>query len=418
MFSVIERDGTRLAPFRAFVMTSAPVHDSTQRDAANTLHVDAPLAREAAWHPLYAVGAICAVFMVMLLPLAAAGFVIAPPPRDAASAFALFDRSALAGLVSLDLIYMLEVLLAAVVLLALCVALRRTSPALVTLALFFDVLATAIYFESNPAFEMLALSQRHAAEVSDSGRAAFLAAGEAMLARCTGTAYDVSYVLAGVAGLLVAIAMRRSSMFGKLTAYLGITMGILGLVPPTAGRVGYYAAFIYLLPLVPWSILVARRLWQLAGRPRQPKARLHSPTSLRAHLLAWLVLPPIAVLNGTLRDFTYGRAMPAVVSHSLSVVPLVAAIFAVAFFVARRRPLGDRRAAIATGLTWFVLTVVFETGLGLARGVPVATLVADYDFTRGHLWALVPLTTLLAPIVAHHWTHGSAIDEPVHVSRR
>jgi hypothetical protein len=248
----------------ASVMDETLGVESEDALATHAVHVRAPVARDAAWRPLYAAGATAAALMLLLLPLAAIGFVVAPPPRDAASAFALFERSSLLGLVSLDLVYMLEVLFASVVVLAACVALRRRSPALVTLALFFDVIATAMYFGSNPAFEMLGLGHRYAEAATDADRSVLLAAGEAMLARCTGTAYDVSYVLAGAASLLVAIVMVRSSVFGKVTAYLGLFMGILALVPPTAGPIAYYVAFVYLLPLVPWLILVARRLAKLA----------------------------------------------------------------------------------------------------------------------------------------------------------
>ena len=120
---------------------------------------------------------------------------------------------------------------------------------------------------------------------------------------------------------------------------------------------------------------------------------------LRAHLAAWLLLPPAAALNGTLRDFTYGTAMPTNIAHSISVVPLVAIIGAWAAFLARRRPLPDRRSATLVGVAWLVATVAFETGLDALRGVPIDRLVAEYDVTRGNLWPLVPLATLFAPIV-------------------
>ena len=220
---------------------------------------------ESVWRPLYKVGGFAAVAMLLLLPVAMFAFMVAPPPEDAASAFALFQRDKLLGLLSLDLVYMFEIFLAGVVLLVVSVALRRASPSFLTIAAFLNVTATAIYFASNPAFEMLTLSKHHASATTDAQRAIFLSAGESMLATYTGTAYNVSYVMAGLAGLVVALVMFRSDVFSRTTAYLGVMMGVLALIPPTIGTVGLVAAFLYLVPLVVWSILVARRLL-LLGR--------------------------------------------------------------------------------------------------------------------------------------------------------
>jgi hypothetical protein len=224
-------------------------------------------AQDRAWGPLYRIGAGVALTMLILMPIAVIGFVIAPPPATASDSFALFQRNGLLGLLSLDLIYMFEVLLGGLLLLVLCVALRRISPSLVTVALFLNAIATAIYFASNPAFEMLALSRRHAEAMTDAQKAMFLAAGEGMLATYQGTAYDVSYVVGGLAGLTVAVVMVRSQLFSRATAYLGLAMGLLALIPPTLGTVGLVAAFVYLGPLVAWLVLIARALMRLGGLP-------------------------------------------------------------------------------------------------------------------------------------------------------
>lgn len=378
--------------------------------------------KDSAWRSLYAIGAACAALMVLLLPLAAAGFAVAPSPSDAKTVFATFERSALLGLVSLDLVYMLEIVLAGIVLLAIAVALRRVNPALVVLATFLDVTATALYFASNPAFEMLALSQRYASAAADVDRTIFVAAGEAVLAGHTGTAYSVSYVLAGAAGLTLAIAMRRGEVFGKNVAYLGIVMGVLALVPPTAGPVGYYAAFVYVLPFVVWAPLVARRLFQLARSPRATTPRRSYPHAV--HVAAWLLLPFAASMNGVVRELTYGTMMTETAAHSLSTAPLLAIVALWAAYLARRWPLPDRRTAAFVATSWLLLTVVFETTLGVATGVPLSRIVAAYDPTSGSLWPLVPLATLFAPLLAHHLTRsripkdggGAPLDEVAFVT--
>ena len=64
--------------------------------------------------------------------------------------------------------------------LALYVPLRRASESAIVLAAALGSIAIAVYFASNPAVEMLALSESYAAATTDAQRAAFLAAGEAI----------------------------------------------------------------------------------------------------------------------------------------------------------------------------------------------------------------------------------------------
>jgi hypothetical protein len=218
---------------------------------------------EAAWRPLYRLGAAAAALMLLLIPIQAAIYFAAPPPTTAREYFALFERSPLLGLLSLDLLYMVDIVLAGFLLTVIGVALRRVAPTLVLTALFLNVIATAMYFSSNPAFEMMTLSDKYAVAI-ESERGIFVSAGEAMLAGYTGSAYLVSYELAGLAGLLLAIAMLRSFVFDRVIAWLGLVMNILALVPPTAGSVGTAAALLFLVPFAVWLVLVARRLLRLA----------------------------------------------------------------------------------------------------------------------------------------------------------
>jgi len=62
---------------------------------------------------------------------------------------------------------------------------------------------------------------------------------------------------------LIAIAMLRSSIFGKAVAIVGLLLGILSLLPPTAGLAGMIFSLASLLPLEIWIILIARKLFQV-----------------------------------------------------------------------------------------------------------------------------------------------------------
>lgn len=217
-----------------------------------------------AFRPLYRLGAWAALVTLALIPVQAAIYALHPPPATTLGHFATLHEHPLLGLANLDLLYLVTMLLPVLVNVAIYGALRRVSPAWMLLALVLGTLSTAIYFASGAAFEMLALSGRYYAATTDAERTILHAAGEAVLARYQGTAYDVSYVLAVFPSVIVALVMLRSAVFSRATAWIGLVTAALMVLPPTIGPVGMVVAFASLIPLALWLVLVARRLLSLA----------------------------------------------------------------------------------------------------------------------------------------------------------
>lgn len=215
------------------------------------------------WKGLYKVGGAAALTMLVLMITQIIIFIAWPPPSTVDSYFTLFQNNWLLGLLSLDLLYIVNNILLILIYLALYNALRRTNESFTAIALTFGLVGIAAYFASNTAFEMLSLSNQYAAATTDAQRAMLLGAGEAMLATYKGTAFDVYYILNAVAILIFSVVMLRSNVFSKVTAYLGIVAGVLMSVPSTAGTIGLYFALISLAPWAIWLILFARRLFQL-----------------------------------------------------------------------------------------------------------------------------------------------------------
>ena len=87
-----------------------------------------------------------------------------------------------------------------------------------------------------------------------------------MLEIYKGTAFAVYYVLNAAALLIFAAVMLRSNIFSKVTAYIGILAGVLMIIPSTAGTLGIYLALASLIPWAIFSVLIARRFFQL-GQP-------------------------------------------------------------------------------------------------------------------------------------------------------
>jgi hypothetical protein len=203
--------------------------------------------------------------MAVFIPIQIIVYAVWPPPSTVVGWFTLFQSNSIVGLLDMDLVLIVDQALLILVILTLYVALRRVCEWLMTIALVFGLVGTTSYFASATAFEMLSLSAKYAAATSDAERSIFLAAGEARLAVWQGTAFDVGYVLAGIALLLIAVVMLRSTVFSKKTAHVGILLGVLSLVPASAGAIGLVFAFGSLVPLEIWNVLVGRRLYELGS---------------------------------------------------------------------------------------------------------------------------------------------------------
>lgn len=218
------------------------------------------------WKSLYKVGGVAALLMFVLTLIQSFIFITNPPPSTVIEYFTLFQRSQILGLLDLDFLLIVINILLILIYLALYVALVQISKSYMTIALAIGLAGTILFFASREAtFGMLSLSNQYAAASTDTERTIILAAGQALLTIYNGTAFDLSYIFGGVVILMFSIVMLRSNIFSKATAYLGIAMGILMLVPPTVGTIGLLLSLISLIPTLIWLIPIARRLFQLGS---------------------------------------------------------------------------------------------------------------------------------------------------------
>ena len=223
------------------------------------------------WHWLYKVAGMSALVTAVLIVVQMIVFIIWPPPSTAIDYFKLFQDNALLGFLALDLLYVIDNVLLIPIFLALYVALRKTNESFMVIGAALGFVGIAALFASNPAANMHFLSGKYAAAATDAQRALLLAAGEAMLAVNSGTAYHVSLILGSVALVIIPIVMLQSKIFSKATAYMGILANVLALgfyVP----EIGIYILLFSVLFLLVWYILITRRLFQL-GRD-MPKEEL------------------------------------------------------------------------------------------------------------------------------------------------
>lgn len=218
------------------------------------------------WKGLFVAGGVAAFSMLVLMIVQIIVFVLWPPPATVSGYFSLFQESWLLGLLSLDLLYIVDSILLILIYLAVYFVLRRAGESSMLVALIFGIVGIAAYFASNTAFEMLSLSNQYAAATTEAQRSALLIVGQGMLEIYKGTAFDIYYVLNTIVLFIFSPVMLRSKLFSSATAYLGFLAGILMVVPSTAGTLGLYFSLASLVPWAIWLVLVGQRLLQFGRR--------------------------------------------------------------------------------------------------------------------------------------------------------
>jgi hypothetical protein len=215
------------------------------------------------WQTLQRVGGVSAIIILALMSIQMVVFLNWPPPDTVVGWFLLFQNNPLVGLIDMDLLLIVDYVLMLMVFLALWAYLRRAHESLMAIALVLQVVATATYFASTAAFEMLSLSNQYTAANTDVERSMLLAAGYTMLVTWQGTAFNVGYVLGGLALVIVsAVILRSHYLFSRVTGYAGMAAGVLALVPASAGMIGLVFSLVSLVPTAIWLALIARRLLQ------------------------------------------------------------------------------------------------------------------------------------------------------------
>jgi len=238
-----------------------------------------------AWKSLYKIGGVAALMAVFVFRrnlgaelglLSNFGIIRGVPTTPLTSAsdwFSLLQDNQLIGLTLLNFFDLVEYALLGLVFLALYGALRQAHRSAMVIATTCGLVGITVYFASNQAFGMLALSERYAAATSDAQRSIYLAAGEALLAINNpeaiyqGTGIYVSFFLVLFAGLLTSVVMWRGELFSKATAVTGILANGIGLcyfITLTFAPAVYWIPHPISAPFrVVWYFLVALRLFKL-----------------------------------------------------------------------------------------------------------------------------------------------------------
>lgn len=149
-------------------------------------------------------------------------------PASTEQWFALFARSRLLGLFTMNALDIVSITLFGVMLLALRTALRSAGPSWTAVGGYFGFLGVGVFVAPRVAMlSMLPLAERYAAATDQLLRARLLAAGETLGALGTPTPHTVGFLFIAVAVFVMSIVMlREGRLFRRIVPWFGILAGI------------------------------------------------------------------------------------------------------------------------------------------------------------------------------------------------
>jgi hypothetical protein len=150
--------------------------------------------------------------------------------------------------------------------------LKEINPSWMSIALSFVFIGTGIFLATNNPFSMLTLSKQHAVATTEVEKSALLAAGQVILANTNQRAvggFNIGLFLVSVSGLITSIVMRKSRLFTKTTAYIGILAFALSLADYIRQAltqsiiISLLVILLGALFLLIWFIMIGRQLYRL-----------------------------------------------------------------------------------------------------------------------------------------------------------
>ncbi|MDV2993300.1 MAG: hypothetical protein N4J56_002954 [Chroococcidiopsis sp. SAG 2025] len=116
------------------------------------------------------------------------------------------------------------------------------------------------------------------------------------------------------------------------------------------------------------------------------------------YILAWIPMVFIGIINGVIRQVTYGKYFSELRAHQVSSASGVLLLGLYIWTIAHLWGFDSPKQAIAVGLLWLGLTVIFEFTFGhFVAGHSWSKLLSDYNILAGRIWLVVLIWVAIAP---------------------
>jgi hypothetical protein len=152
---------------------------------------------------------------------------------------------------------------------------------------------------------------------------------------------------------------------------------------------------------VRWTVVSVRKILKDLSLPPINTEKMSMKMVLK-YTVAWIPMVFIAIANGVLRQYVYGRRMKELSAHQVSSLTAAVLFYFYTSILGKMWPLESSHQALAVGIIWLCLTVAFEFLFGhYVANHPWSRLIQDYNLLSGRLWALVLLAVAAAPYVVY-----------------
>lgn len=123
--------------------------------------------------------------------------------------------------------------------------------------------------------------------------------------------------------------------------------------------------------------------------------------------LIWFLLALIAIGNGLLREFTFGKYVSEITAHQISTLTGIFFTGVIVWIITRFWPIATQTQAWVIGTIWVVQTVCFEFLFGYyVAGHSWERLLNDYNVFQGRIWLLFLLCIWVMPYI--FYKHNSS----------
>jgi hypothetical protein len=116
-------------------------------------------------------------------------------------------------------------------------------------------------------------------------------------------------------------------------------------------------------------------------------------------ILYWIPLPFIGVLNGIFRGIVLSNVTPETSARQISSILMIGWIALYTKLIFHKLELKRSAEPWILGITWIVLTMVFEFLVGIITNTSIHTMMADYNVFEGRLWGFVLMSLLVIPVL-------------------
>lgn len=114
--------------------------------------------------------------------------------------------------------------------------------------------------------------------------------------------------------------------------------------------------------------------------------------------ITWFIFIPVAILNGTFRQFFLLPHLGDTSARQISTLMLSIIYVLISYLLMRNQIANlNPNKLLMIGFAWLILTLIFEFGLGILGGKTWEYMLSDYKLSEGRIWPLFLLTVLITP---------------------